>query len=147
MRRFLPLVLLTATLCFPLGVVLPLVTVERLLIFTDEPSLVGIVGGLWNSGDFLLAALIALFSLIFPTVKLAFLHNAAYREGAVQFPSWLKVLSNWSMLDVVLVALVIFAAKTSGLATAFAKPGLWFFAVSVLLTAFAASLVRSEQES
>ncbi len=37
------------------------------------------------------------------------------------------------MLDVVLVALVIFAAKTSGLATAFTQPGLWFFAASAVL--------------
>ncbi|MBL8582663.1 MAG: paraquat-inducible protein A, partial [Rhizobiaceae bacterium] len=128
MRRFLPYVLLLATLCFPLGAVLPLVTVERLLIFSDESSLVGIVHGLWDAGDVILATVIALFSLAFPTVKLAFLHHAAYRGGeeAPSFPPWLKALSNWSMLDVVLVALVIFAAKTSGLANAFAKPGLWF---------------------
>ena len=44
------------------------------------------------------------------------------------------------MLDVVLVALVVFAAKTSGLATAITKPGLWFFAASVILTAAAARL-------
>ena len=52
------------------------------------------------------------------------------------------MLSNWSMLDVVLVALVIFAAKTSGLATAATKPGLWFFAASALLTAVASALAR-----
>ena len=41
-----------------------------------------------------------------------------------------------------LVALVIFAAKTSGLATAFTKPGLWFFALSVVLTATATALLK-----
>lgn len=146
MRRFLPLVLLLATLCFPLGLVLPLVTVERLLIFTDEPSLVGMIHGLWISGELGLAAIITLFSLVLPTLKLAFLHLAAYRDGdiAVSYPAWLKALSKWSMLDVLLVALVIFAAKTSGLANAFAKPGLWFFAASVILTAAAVSLVRGK---
>jgi paraquat-inducible protein A len=44
------------------------------------------------------------------------------------------------------VALVVFAAKTSGLATAFTKPGLWFFAASVLLTAGASYLLKKEKE-
>ena len=48
------------------------------------------------------------------------------------------------MLDVVLVALVIFAAKTSGLATASTQPGLWFFAASVILTAAASTLAKAE---
>jgi paraquat-inducible protein A len=149
MRRALPLVLLAATICFPLGVVLPLISVERLFVFTDEPSLVGMVHGLWSEGDLLLSALIALFSLVFPTFKLALLHMAAYGpEGStIKLPGWLKALSNWSMLDVVLVAIVIFAAKTSGLATAFARPGLWFFAVSVVLTAAATATLRRAQAS
>lgn len=42
-------------------------------------------------------------------------------------------LSKWSMMDVLLVAIVIFAAKTSGLAEAFTQPGLWFYAASSML--------------
>ena len=56
-----------------------------------------------------------------------------------------RALSNWSMLDVVLVALVIFAARTSRLATAFAQPGLWFFAGSALLTATASTLLKQRE--
>ena len=57
-------------------------------------------------------------------------------------PKWLPALSKWSMLDVVLVALVIFAAKTSGLADAASRIGLWFFAASSLLTALVPALAR-----
>jgi paraquat-inducible protein A len=87
-----------------------------------------------------------LFSIAFPCLKLGFLHVAAYagEHGAKRIPSWLRALSNWSMLDVVLVALVIFAAKTSGLATALTQPGLWFFAASAVLTAAASALVKRE---
>ena len=49
------------------------------------------------------------------------------------------------MLDVLLVALVIFAAKTSGLAAAITQPGLWFFAASTVLAAVA-SRSRNERE-
>lgn len=146
MRRLLPVLLFAATVSFALGTVLPLIRLDRLLVFTDEPSLVGIVAGLWREGDVLLAAVLALFSIAFPAVKLGLLHVAAYDgpRGHRLVPGWFAALSRWSMLDVVLVALVIFAAKTSGLAAAFTRPGLWFFAASVLLTAAASTLAKAE---
>lgn len=141
----LPLILFAATLFFALGIVMPLIQVDRLYFFTDQPSLIGIVTSLWGQGDVLLAAVIGLFSLVFPAIKLALLHCAAYAQHhRPRIPGWFRALANWSMLDVVLVALVVFAAKTSGLATAFTKPGVWFFAASVLLTAAASALAKRE---
>ncbi|MGO4841647.1 paraquat-inducible protein A, partial [Rhizobiaceae sp. 2RAB30] len=116
MRRLLPFVLYAATISFALGIILPLIRVERFFLFTDEPSLAAMVYGLWTGGDLLLAATVGLFSIAFPALKLGLLHVAAYHgpDGHRLLPGWLKTLSRWSMLDVVLVALVIFAAKTSG---------------------------------
>jgi paraquat-inducible protein A len=146
MRALLPLALFAATVCYGLGLVLPLIRVQKLFLFTDEPSLVAMIAGLWGSGDIALAILVALFSVVFPLAKLGLLHVAAYGgpDGHRMVPSWFRILSNWSMLDVVLVALVVFAAKTTGLAEAFARPGLWFFAASVVLTAGASALVKRQ---
>ena len=146
MRIALPVSLFLATLCFGLGVTLPLLRVDRLYFFSDEPSLVGMVSGLWTSGDFLLATLVALFSIVFPATKLMLLSVWAYAGQSAhdRIPAWFRALSNWSMLDVVLVALVIFAAKTSGVATAITKPGLWFFAASAVLTVAASWLAKRE---
>ena len=144
MRSLLPLVLFAATLSLGLGLVLPLIRIDRLLLFTDEPSLLAIVSGLWVEGEALLSLVVALFSIVFPCLKLGLLHAAAYggRDAHSRLPSWLRALSNWSMLDVVLVALVIFAAKTSGLATAISQSGLWFFAASAVLTVTASALMK-----
>ena len=144
MRSLLPLVLFAATLSLGLGLVLPLIRIDRLLLFTDEPSLLAIVSGLWVEGEALLSLVVALFSIVFPCLKLVLLHVAAYggRDAHNHLPSWLRALSNWSMLDVVLVALVIFAAKTSGLATAISQSGLWFFAASAVLTVTASALMK-----
>ena len=139
MRRLAVLLIFIATLCFALGVTQPLLAIERFWLLSETPSLIGIVAGLWTGGDYLLAALIALFSLVFPTVKLALLALSAADPDGREPPAWAKALSNWSMLDVVLVALVIFATKTSGLATAQTLPGLWFFTLSVVLTAFSSA--------
>ena len=45
------------------------------------------------------------------------------------------------MMDVMLVAIVIAAAKTSGLATAFTEPGLWCYAGAALMTTVVQFLV------
>jgi paraquat-inducible protein A len=44
-------------------------------------------------------------------------------------------------MDVLLVAIVIAAAKTSGLAEAFSQPGLWFYAGSTLAVSAAQALL------
>ncbi len=144
MRYLAAAILFSATFCYALGITLPLIEVQRLVFFTDTPSLVDMVASLWQSGDLLLAAVVGLFSVVFPALKLTLLHVAAYGggPGEVRVPASLRVLANWSMLDVVLVALVVFAAKTSGLASALTKPGLWFFAASVVLTATASGLAK-----
>lgn len=138
--QLLPVALASATFCFALGITQPLLRVDRLLVFTDEPNLLQVVSSLAVGGDLVLAIVIGLFSIGFPALKLLLLHMAAYGRGSI--PRWLPAISNWSMLDVVLVALVIFAAKTSGLADAASRAGLWFFAASSLLTALASALVR-----
>lgn len=145
-KPFLPLLLLGASLSFALGVTQPLMEIDRLYFFTSTPSLIEVTTGLWTHGDYAIAIITALFSLIFPLAKLAVLHIAAFPSavGAPVIPSWFKALARWSMLDVLVVALIIFAAKTSGLASAAAKPGLWFFALSVVLTALASAAAAKQ---
>jgi paraquat-inducible protein A len=142
-RSILPLLLLGASFSFALGITLPLLQIDRLYFFTETPSLIQITAALWTNGDIAIAIITALFSLIFPLAKLTVLHFAAFPspEGQTTLPSWFSAIAKWSMLDVLVVALVIFAAKTSGLASAAARPGLWFFAISVVLTALASRMV------
>lgn len=140
MRVYTPALLLVAAIAFGLGVSLPLIQFEKLYFFTETPSLLGVVVGLWNSGDTGLAIVVGLFSLAFPVVKLFTVYEAAF--GAGRFPAWAGALSKWSMMDVLLVAILVFAAKTSGLATAISQPGIWFYALSTVAAAIAASTLR-----
>ena len=142
MRILLALSLVLASFSFALGVTLPLIKVKQLLFFTDQPSLVQVVASLWRGGDWPLATVVGLFSLVFPAVKISYLHVVALGGVRGHLHGALRALSNWSMLDVMLVAIVVFAAKTSGLATAITQPGLWFFAASTVLTTLASYLAR-----
>ncbi len=139
MRLITPLFLVLSAFFLALGLVLPLVRFEKLVFFNETPSLLGIVSSLWDDGNPVLAIVVALFSVVFPFAKLvgiAFEATAA-ADGKVVggvVARLLPILGKWSMMDVMLVAIVIFAAKTSGMAEAFTQPGLWFYAGSAVLT-------------
>ncbi|QRI61950.1 paraquat-inducible protein A [Shinella sp. PSBB067] len=134
-----PALLVLSALSLAFGLVLPLVRFEKLYFFDETPSLVDVVVSLWQQGNGGLAVLVALFSIVFPVVKLfgiALEATAPSRPGdtAGLLSRLLPVLGKWSMMDVMLVALVIVAAKTSGMASAFTQPGLWFYAASAIMT-------------
>ncbi len=144
------IVLVAAPISLALGLILPLVRFERLYFFNETPSLIDIVVSLWQGGDGALAVLVALFSIVFPVLKL--LGLALEALAPVSSPEQrgllrrlVPLLSRWSMMDVLLVALVIVAAKTSGLAEAFTQPGLWFYAASAMLAGILHALLKRSQ--
>jgi paraquat-inducible protein A len=137
MKLLMPLLFVLAPLSFALGITLPLVTFEKLYFFEDNPSLLGIVGSLYDNEDYALAGLVGLFSIVFPLAKMVAIAAEALDSADAEkgwFAKLVPFLSKWSMMDVMLVAIVIAAAKTSGLANAFTEAGLWFYAGSALMT-------------
>lgn len=129
--------LLVAAVSFGLGISLPLIRFDRFYFLSDTPSLIDVTFELWNTGEFLLTFLVVLFSIVFPLAKMLTAFHAASHNS--QLPQWVSILGKWSLMDVLLVAIVIFAAKTSGFASAFAQPGVWFYTISAVLTAVATS--------
>lgn len=142
MRVVLVVALVLAPMFFGLGVVLPLVRFETLYFFDRSPSLVGVIAALWTGEDAVLAVVVALVSLVFPVIKMLAITDEALNGPArpALMQAVLPQLSRWSLMDVVLVALVIVAAKTGGIAEAFSQPGLWFYAGSALMAALAHAL-------
>lgn len=125
--------IMLAGIAFGLGISLPLFTFEKFYFFEQSPSLLQIIAGLWAEDAYGLAAIISVFSILFPVVKLVF--TAAMQFTAKTIPGWALALSKWSMMDVLLVAILVFAAKTSGLASAFTQAGLWFYAIAAIFPA------------
>lgn len=134
-----PVLLVLSAMSLAFGLVLPLVHFKKLYFFSETPSLIDIVASLWGQGNGALAVLVALFSIVFPVIKLfGIALEVAVSAPAHNRATWLArllpVLGKWSMMDVMLVALVIVAAKSSGMASAFTQPGLWFYAASAIMT-------------
>jgi paraquat-inducible protein A len=143
-RIFAYLLLAAAAGLLVLGTALPIMRFERLYFFSDEPSLFQLIGGLWVDGSIGLAGMVGLFSIVLPALKLGLLalETAAggLRSGLLRRA--MPHLARWSMMDVMLVAIVIFAAKTSGLATAVTLPGFWCYAASAVIAAIFPSVVK-----
>lgn len=138
MALIVPTLLVLSALSLAFGMVLPLVLFEKLYFFAETPSLLGIVASLWAQGNQLLAVIVGLLSIVFPIVKLIGVAFEATSQGDGKhdrlLAGLLPLLARWSMMDVMLVALVIVAAKTTGIASAFTQPGLWFYAASAVMT-------------
>ncbi len=149
MRTFIALLIAISAFSLALGITQPLMRFEHLVFFTRTPSLVEMVGQLWTGGDRLLGAIVALFSLVFPAGKIL-IAQALLVSGDGdpathrRMHRLLGAVSKWSMMDVLVVALAVFAAKTTGLASAAAQPGIWFYGVAALLSAGIAILLKKE---
>lgn len=145
------LLIVAATVCLVLGLTLPIVRLTRFYVWTDVHSLVSIVIELYNAHEILLAVVVGVFSVIFPFVKLLYLlalYSARHWNPVrqVRFLRRMGWLGKWSMLDVLVLALMIFYAKATKLADAVSMPGIYLFAAAVVLTMLAYAMVESEVE-
>jgi paraquat-inducible protein A len=143
------LLILGATVCLVLGLTLPIMRLTRFYVWTDVHSLISVVYELYLSGEYILAGIILLFSIIFPFVKLLYL-LALYSIREVRprhSARWLRRMSwlgKWSMLDVLVLALLIFYAKATNLADATSMPGIYLFAAAVILTMIATAIIEHD---
>jgi paraquat-inducible protein A len=136
-----------ASVCLVLGLTLPVIRLTRLYFWTDTHSILSILSALYATDEVFLAAVIFVFSIIFPAIKLLFITMAGTlitfdpaRRG--QWFKRIEWLGKWSMLDVLVLALLVFYAKSTELSDAVALPGVYFFAASVILTMIAYSLIH-----
>lgn len=140
--------IITATVCLVLGLTLPIIKLTRFYVWSDVHSLITVVRELYYSGEIFLAGIVLVFSIIFPFFKLLYLLTL-YTILTIHpndVSSWLKRLSHagkWSMLDVLVLALIVFYAKMTDLADAVSLPGINFFAAAVILTMIATAWLEN----
>jgi len=139
--------IVSAAVCLFLGLTLPVVRLTRLYVWTDTFSITSVIWTLFRDGEIWLSAILFIFSIMFPALKLLYLlaifampgMSDAKRAGNLAHLAW---LGKWSMLDVLVLALIIFYVKSSGVADAVALPGIYFFAASVILTMITSSRIQ-----
>lgn len=142
-RNFvLSFLIIVATVCFALGVILPVIRFTTVYVWTAEHSIATIIWALYQDGEHFLCAVLFVFSILFPFLKLFYLLTLVtspdlspeFRQKSISTMEW---LGRYSMTDVMVLALMIFYVNSSGYTEAVVQPGVYFFAASALLTMLA----------
>ena len=136
-------VLAAAAVCLALGVSLPALSVDQLLLFDVRMSILSGLGILLAEGEWALAAVVVVFSLLLPAAKIIATGWLWYRAtlGTAGFKRQIRLVElagKWSMLDVFVAALVVMAVKVSVVSDVAVHPGIYFFAAAVVLSMIAA---------
>ena len=121
------------------GLTWPVLTLEKFYFFENTVSLWSALMQLISEQEWGLVAILGLFSVVFPVLKLLWLFVLWNLESATSSAHhrhlhWLAVFARWSMLDVFVVALLVVSVKLGALAQAHVEAGIYAFAASVVLT-------------
>jgi paraquat-inducible protein A len=136
---------LAALILYPLGVMLPMLTIER-FGHHHEASILEGISTLISSGHLVVGIIVLLCSIVFPLGKLlALLVLSAggmamrhkHRALTYHIVEW---TGRWGMLDVLLVALLVAALKIGDLVEVSAGPAAFAFTTVVVLSLLATAL-------
>ncbi len=142
-----PLLILVSFVLLLIALSLPLMTVEKMVLWKNEYSVIAGVHGLWEQEQYALAIILFFFSIVFPLLKLTMLgfiwmvRLAEQKRKAVLH--WLGILGKWSMLDVFVVAILIVLVKLGPLAKVQPQRGVYWFAAAIFLSMITSMYVDS----
>nr|WP_165840107.1 paraquat-inducible protein A [Motiliproteus coralliicola] len=130
---------IVSCICFIAGILLPMFTFSKFLIFNDTFSLLGGILHLLKEGEIFLFLVIFAFSILGPIYKLKLIRDLIvekHNDEAMKLQSLkrLAIVGKWSMADVFIVAILVATIKLGMLASISVHIGIVFFGVSVLLS-------------
>lgn len=121
------------------GWTLPIMTISKLVFFAERISILDGIVVLWREEQVFLCLVVALFSIVFPALKLLAAlwlwygvdagHNALAKSL-----DRLEIFGRWSMLDVFLVALMVIGIQVSLIGEVTTHTGLYVFTAAVVLS-------------
>ena len=138
-RYFIIIATVGAAVCLVLGITLPVIKLTYFYIWTNEHSIVSVISALYTDKEYFLAAIILIFSIVFPGIKMLYLLTVLLLppripKKRIKLFEHLDWFGRWSMTDVMILALMIFYLNASALTDATTLPGIYFFSLSVFLT-------------
>ena len=130
--------LLLATIaCLIVGLITPMMTMTKLLIFENSFSVISGVYELLLNGQYPLFAIVTLFSIVLPFCKIYVIYRLVGKRSAElkTLQRYIKLMheyGRWAMLDVMVVAVLIVTVKLGALASIEVHYGLYVFGLSVM---------------
>ncbi|MGD8785150.1 MAG: paraquat-inducible protein A [Thioalkalispiraceae bacterium] len=140
-KLLLTALLILATILLFAGFILPMMTITKLVFFSDSFSLLLGIYELFENGNYFLFIVIALFSVILPLLKIAILFRVITFKDVEsrqlnRLVSLMHEYGRWAMLDVMVVAILIVTVKLGAIASIEVHSGVYIFGLAVLLIMF-----------
>lgn len=123
---------------FGAGIMLPMMTVKKLVLVSNTFSVLGGIGELLADKTFGLGILLLFFSVFFPLIKfvLMMLYVIYYppQGWLAHWQYWLNKAAKFSMLDVFVVAQMLMILKLGWVVEVEIHSGIYWFSVAVVLS-------------
>lgn len=139
-KRSIPIVLMlfSALGLFVAGIFRPFTEVTKVWIFNSKVSVYDGLITLAQSHEFFLFAILLVFTVIFPFVKILslltlWLKGGLTKQRIVQLYRFVSHLGKWSMLDVFVMAILVILLKSGSVASIKIQDGFVLFFCSVML--------------
>jgi paraquat-inducible protein A len=138
-------------LFFVAGILLPMFTFSKFIVFNDTFSLLGGIFHLLKEGEVFLFFVVFAFSIVGPTYKLKLIRELINKkdnneERKLKSLKRLAIISKWSMADVFVIAVLVATVKLGMLASVSVHIGIVFFGVAVLLSMALVQRLMSDYE-
>ena len=140
--------LLVACVLLILGLGAPMLTISQFVVIRSSFSVLSGISELFINGHLLLFLLVTLLSLVLPILKIwiLFIIVSNKRGNSTSIKRYLHLMHDygrWSMLDVLVVAILIVMVKLGTIASIQIHFGLYVFGAAVLLIMFITNRVVS----
>ena len=131
-----------AMVLFPAAVLLPILDIEQ-LGHHHQSSILGGIFDLYKTGSIWVATVILMFSIVFPLIKILALIELSWLCLMRQrHRTWtyrlMEQIGKWSMMDVMLLALLVMLIKLSGIVQFHFGPALIAFVLCVAMSMISA---------
>lgn len=126
-------------LCLGLGVLLPMMTVKKLVLLKNTFSVLGGIMALLHDKTLGLGLVLLLFSVIFPIVKFGLMAAYAWvypdTHGLLSaWQSWFGKVAKFSMIDVFVIAQMLMILKLGWVVEVEIHSGIYWFSAAVLIS-------------
>jgi len=136
--RWLLFLLLLASVFFAFGICLPMISITKFMVISNDFSIISAIHELWRNGQILLFIAVAGFSVVLPIMKIMVLFKllSIKLSNNLKTQRYLHLMheyGRWAMLDVMVVAVLIVTVKLGPIVSIKVHSGLFVFGAAVLL--------------
>ena len=144
--KLVQLFLVVTLLLFIAGVSLPILTLTKLLVVSNEVSIFTGLIQLIEEQQYFIFVVIFLFSIALPLLKLYYLFLLSSKKivNNKRYTKYLHLMhryGRWSMLDVFVIAILIMTVKLGALASVQIETGMYYFTSAVILLMILTSIM------